>query len=83
MPRNDTTHCTATVEQLYAERRSYVRRLADLGGDPNSAGEIDACLHQIETVNAALLDIAKQTADRETWASWQSGAAHATSYDRT
>ena len=79
MNRIDTIDCAATLERLYAERLECVRQIADLGGDPMYADEIDACLRRIDTLNATLLSLARQTADREALAGSQSHTASAPS----
>ena len=79
MNQTDTIVRAKAVERLYAERLECVQRIAALGGDPMCADEIDACLRRIDTLNAALLSLARQTADSEAKAGPQSHGTSAPS----
>ncbi|MEM8974120.1 MAG: hypothetical protein AAGD43_18830 [Pseudomonadota bacterium] len=48
----------ATLQNLFAERQAYVKRIADLGSDPQCAQEVDGYLRLIDSVNSALRTLA-------------------------
>lgn len=82
MNQTDTMICAKAVERLYAERRAYARRIADLGGDPNNVAEINACMRKIDAINEALVSLARKTADHDIQGNGQSGAALVSHRDR-